>query len=172
MASVVDLRNHAAAGGPPIERFITAQDVRRALQCSLSSAYAHLARAAGRQAGDRGLLRVTPATWEAYARRTFERSGEPPLACCGRLRCLCSTGDWPDWSTGFSRRRTAQNRPQFAARARIGRSESRTSSAVCREVKLVDRGQLATPHVAKKRPWKAGPHNRTLARRLEKPRKH
>ena len=54
-----------------ITQFVTAADVMQALQCSRSTAYEHLRRAAGRLPGDRGMLRVAMATWERYAERTF-----------------------------------------------------------------------------------------------------
>jgi hypothetical protein len=56
----------------PIAVYVSAEDVRAALGCSRSLAYWHLARAAGREPGARGLLRVSVATWENYARKTFE----------------------------------------------------------------------------------------------------
>ena len=57
-----------------LTELIGAAEVRRVLGCKLSLAYEHLRRAAGRQPGERGLLRVTKAVWERYALREFNMS--------------------------------------------------------------------------------------------------
>lgn len=64
----------------PLTVYVAAADVQRALGCSRSLAYWHLARAAGRVEGSRGLLRVPLHTWEEYARRTFVEAQEEPKA--------------------------------------------------------------------------------------------
>lgn len=57
-----------------LTELIGVTEVRRLLGCKLSLAYEHLRRAAGRQPGERGLLRVTKAVWERYALREFNMS--------------------------------------------------------------------------------------------------
>ncbi len=61
-----------------ITMFVDVRDVRQALGCSLSAAYDHLRRAAGRDKGKRGMLRVPVDQWERYAKETFgsQRRGE------------------------------------------------------------------------------------------------
>ena len=54
-----------------LTRFVDAEDVTRALGCSRSTAYEHLRRAARRQQGERGLLRVPVTVWERYAAERF-----------------------------------------------------------------------------------------------------
>jgi hypothetical protein len=51
--------------------FVSAADVQRALGCSRSMAYEHLRHAAGRDFGDRGMLRVSIPIWEAYVEEVF-----------------------------------------------------------------------------------------------------
>ena len=55
----------------PITVFVCAADVERAVGCSRSAAYDHLRRASGRAPGARGMLRVSIATWESYAEKTW-----------------------------------------------------------------------------------------------------
>lgn len=57
-----------------LTEFVSAREVRRLLGCKESLAYEHLRRAAGRQPGERGLLRVTKQVWERYALREFHMS--------------------------------------------------------------------------------------------------
>jgi hypothetical protein len=57
-----------------LTELIGVTEVRRLLGCKLSLAYEHLRRAAGRQPGERGLLRVTKEVWERYALRAFHMS--------------------------------------------------------------------------------------------------
>jgi hypothetical protein len=54
--------------------FVDVRDVQQALCCSLSLAYDHLRRAAGRDKGKRGMLRVPVHRWERYAEETFSGS--------------------------------------------------------------------------------------------------
>jgi hypothetical protein len=61
----------------PITVFVSVDDVVAALGCSRSTAYEHLRRAARREAGARGLLRVPVAVWEDYLRET---NGAPRLS--------------------------------------------------------------------------------------------
>lgn len=83
----------------PLTVWVAADDVQRALGCSRSLAYQHLARAAGRETGARGLLRVPIATWEAYAAATFGAANDPPpepprfvQPSTGPLRLVASNG--------------------------------------------------------------------------------
>ena len=61
-----------------ITQFVTVADVQEALQCSRTTAYEHLRRAAGRKAGDRGMLRVAVRTWERYVAQAFSEQARRP----------------------------------------------------------------------------------------------
>jgi hypothetical protein len=63
--------------------FVSAQEVRRALGCSRSLAYEHLRRAAGREPGVRGLLRVPLDVWERYAKEILACSGSSGVDASG-----------------------------------------------------------------------------------------
>jgi len=51
--------------------YVTVKEVQRAIGCSRSAAYEHLRKAAGRDKGKRGMLRVPVDRWERYASETF-----------------------------------------------------------------------------------------------------
>jgi len=72
----------------PITMFVSPADVMRALACSRSLAYEHLRRAARRERGVRGLLRVPVDVWERYAAEVFGcgSSGEARSGTAGSSR--------------------------------------------------------------------------------------
>lgn len=59
---------------------LTPEDIRAALKCSRSTAYAHMRRALGRGPGEGGLLRIHPDVWEQYARTLWGNSSETKAA--------------------------------------------------------------------------------------------
>lgn len=88
----------------PITVFVTADDVEGALGCARATAYDHLRRAARRCAGQRGMLRVPVAVWEAYVKEYFQcevGSTSEKKAPSGRAGSTQATVN------GFSDRRAA-----------------------------------------------------------------
>jgi hypothetical protein len=65
------MKKQNAARVLPLTQYVSADDVVRALGCSRSTAYRHLAAAANRPDDARGLLRVPLKVWESYAAATF-----------------------------------------------------------------------------------------------------
>lgn len=63
----------------PLPIYVSAGDVMRSLGCARSTAYWHLARAAGRKGG-RGLLRVRADVWTAYAEAWMAGDTDRPKA--------------------------------------------------------------------------------------------
>lgn len=59
----------------PIPVFIDVHDVMRTMKCSRTRAYDHMRAAIGREAGERGQLRVPVYVWHRYVQRTFEPGG-------------------------------------------------------------------------------------------------
>jgi len=76
-----------------VPMFVSAVEVRRSLGCSRSLAYEHLRRAAGREPGARGLLRVPLDVWERY--EVLSCSGSSGVAASGTAGSTRTAGASP-----------------------------------------------------------------------------